>query len=63
MAAGPSYEPLGVMNLFFLLVVTCVLVIVNVYLMVKWQHPEDRNQWLSAKLAIVLGRAEINAPF
>ena len=54
MAASSPYA-LGILNLFFLLVGIVVLTVVNVYVLVKWQHPEDKNQWVSAKAAVVLG--------
>ncbi|KAH8092023.1 LMBR1-like membrane protein [Aureococcus anophagefferens] len=54
MAASSPYA-LGILNLFFLLVGIVVLTVVNVYVLVKWQHPGDKNQWVSAKAAVVLG--------
>ena len=50
-----EYYALGVMNLLFLLVGVVVFTIVNVYLMVRWQHPEDKNQWVSAKIVVLMG--------
>lgn len=32
-----------------------IMLIINVYILVYWQHPEDRNQSYLAKLLIIFG--------
>jgi len=50
-----EYYPLGVLNLLFLLVGVVVLSIVNLYGLIKWQHPQDKNQWWAAKIVVLGG--------
>ena len=52
--AAPSYEALGILNLLFLLIGVLILLAVNTYVVWQWRHPEDRNEWFSAKLIVVL---------
>ena len=54
MASEGPYA-LGILNLFFLLIGIVILMIVNVYVLVKWSHPDDKNQWWSAKLVVLSG--------
>ena len=51
---APSYEALGILNLLFLLIGVLILLAVNTYVVWQWRHPEDRNEWFSAKLIVVL---------
>lgn len=32
-----------------------VMLIINVYILVYWQHPEDKNESILAKLLIIFG--------
>ena len=37
-----------------LLIGVLILLAVNTYVVWQWRHPEDRNEWFSAKLIVVL---------
>ena len=60
--AAPSYEALGILNLLFLLIGVLILLAVNTYVVWQWRHPEDRNEWFSAKLVVVLLYAILREP-
>lgn len=55
MGTDEPLSGLGVIVLMLVLALAFVLVLVNIYIMVKWQHPDDANEWVSAKIVVVLG--------
>ncbi|KAJ8610964.1 hypothetical protein CTAYLR_010169 [Chrysophaeum taylorii] len=48
-------SPLGWVIVVLVVCLVVVLVTVNTYLLIKWQHPEDSNEWMSSKVVIVFG--------
>ena len=32
-----------------------ILLFLNIYFMIKWQHPDDANNWVTCKLVVVTG--------
>lgn len=46
---------LGVLILMLVLALVFIMFLVNTYLVVKWQHPDDGNDWMVAKVVVVLG--------
>lgn len=49
----------GIMMVILVCAIAVVLVIINVMVMIKYQHPEDSNQWVSAKIVVVLGMTTV----
>ena len=50
MASDP--DPMLVVGIALLIF---IMLIVNVYVLVYWQHPEDKNESILAKLLIIYG--------
>lgn len=50
--ATTTLDPFLVVGLILLMILALV---VNIYVLVYWQHPEDKNQSYYAKVLIILG--------
>ncbi len=50
--ASDSADPLLVVGISLLIF---IMLIINVYILVYWQHPEDKNESYLAKLLIIYG--------
>jgi hypothetical protein len=48
-SAGDPFLAIGLAILMFL------MLIINIYTLVYWQHPDDKNESILAKLLIVFG--------
>jgi LMBR1 domain-containing protein 1 len=55
MTATQSSSSLDPFLVFGLSILMFVMLIINVYILVYWQHPGDNNQSYLAKLLIVFG--------
>ncbi len=50
--ASDSPDPLLIVGITLLIF---IMLIINVYILVYWQHPEDKNESYMAKLLIIYG--------
>mmetsp|Transcript_4894 Transcript_4894/g.17475 ORF Transcript_4894/g.17475 Transcript_4894/m.17475 type:complete len:166 (-) Transcript_4894:1256-1753(-) len=45
----------GIIILFMLAAVSVVFLLGNIVVMIRFQHPEDKNEWISSKIVVIFG--------